>query len=245
MIVRRSLNLKIGLANRPPTGQDLPNIKRFLQSKIEDALVDRATFLPIFNDPCKIGLDGVYVFCADFQCAEWISSVVKNGIPSIDSPLIVLPQDTPLKYKPELIMVRTIACIRTKRKKAEILDGIAQMNRDLNTEKWYIRNIRPKGSCSSMVYMSMDKKSYDDICAKDNKVNWILGPITISMEVHRRKANNHNLPSAANTAAVTDNPKSVNHHSKPPSTGSVDCIPKKPRFTSNGGSGSKGHNKQT
>lgn len=245
LVVRRSLNVKICLSTRPPTGQDLPNVKRFLQSKIEDALSDRATFLPIFNDPCKIGLDGVYVFCTDFKCAEWISSVVKNGIPSIECPLIVLPQDTPLKYKPELIMVRTIACIPTKKQKADILDNIAQMNRDLNTEKWYIRNIRPKGSSSSTVYMKMDKKSYDEICARENKVNWILGPITITLEEHRPKAKKHHLPSAANKAAVTDYSKSVNHHSVPPSTGSVDCIPKRPRPTRNGESCSKGQNKQT
>lgn len=244
MVVRRTLNLKICIAQRPPAGKDLQNIKQFLQSRIEDALTDRASFLPIFKDVCKIERDGVYVFCSDFRCAEWITNIVKGGIPSINEPLTVLPQDTPLKFNPELVMVRVVSNIPTKKPKDKILDILAQMNKDLNTSKWHIRNIRPKGSTTSTVHMRMDKKSFETIKAQNNNVNWILGPITIKLEEHRSKSKLTNVSSVTNLVAATaGNSVPGELHLKPPSNGSVDGIPKGPGLTRNGGSGPKGHKK--
>lgn len=242
LVVRRTLNLKICLANRPPTGRDLPTIKSFLVSKIEEAIANRARYLPTFVSPCKIERD---VFCSDFSCAEWISDAVKNGIPEVEGALTILPHDTPLTFKPEFISVRTVICIPTKKPKAQILDFLAQMNRDLNTEKWQIKNIRPKGSCNSIVYMRMDKRSFDQICEKGNLINWILGPVTVQLEEHRSKAKSKttNTSAEAKKASATDNTKSVDNHPEPPSTGSVDGSFKAPRLTKYGGSGLKRENK--
>lgn len=214
MIVRRTLNLKICIAQRPPAGRELQTIKQFLQDKIENALTDRAPFLPIFKDVCKIGKDGVYVFCSDSRCAEWITKIVKAGIPSIDSQLTVLPQDTPLKFRPELVMVRTYACFPTKQPKEKIMDTIAQMNKQLDTQNWHIKRIRSKGS-SSMVYMRMDKRSFDNIQSQEGKINWILGPITIRLEEHRTKPKPEYTTSATNLEAATGNSLPVDSHLKP------------------------------
>lgn len=226
LVVRRTLNLKICVSNRPPAGRDLFNIKQFLREKIEKALTDGAAFIPIFKEVCRIAQDGVYVFCADFTCAEWIANIVKEGIPAVNGQLTVLPQDTPLKLKPEMVMVRVVTCIPTKQPKEKILDNLTQMNKNLNTRSWDIKRIRPKGS-SSMIFMRMDKKSFDFIVSQDSKINWILGPITIREEEHRAK------PKPPNTG---------NSHLKPPPTGDVESYPKGSGLTRNGGSKPKGKN---
>lgn len=157
--------------------------------------------MPLFDDVVKIGRDGVYVFCADARCADWITKTIGNGIPSVEGTLTVLPHDTPLIVRPELVMVRTEATIPTKLPKANILDSIAQLNRNLNTENWYIKRIRPRGS-NSIVYMRMDKRSFDAITAQNNKVHWILGPITIKLESHKSKQKTQSVTPAPTRVAV-------------------------------------------
>lgn len=156
-----------------------------LQTKIEESLEQQESYIPIFNDPCKIESDGVYIFCTDYSCTEWILKVVKDGIPTVDSALTVLPQDTPLNCKPELTMVRKVVFIPSRKPKSKILELFAKLNRNLNTEKWRIGDNRHKGSCSSTVYLKMDRKSFEVIQANNNKLNWILGPVEVRSEEHR------------------------------------------------------------
>lgn len=241
LVVRRTLHLKICVALRPPAGRDLSNIKLFLQSKIEEALTEKAPYVPLFDDVVKIGRDGVYVFCADARCADWITKITADGIPSIDGKLTVLPHDTPLKLNPEKIMIRTVATIPTKLPQEKILDSLAQLNKNLNTESWNIKRIRPRGS-NSIVYMRMDKRSFDAITAQHNKVHWILGPITIKQEEHRSKPKPQHTTSAPTGVAAPNSNPGVSHH-KPPFSKDVDGTPKGPGLTRNGGSGPKGFKK--
>ncbi len=240
--MRRTLNLNVCVAQRPPAGRDLVNIKLFLQEKIEDALTNRASFIPIFKEVCRIGRDGVYVFCSEFSCAEWIVNIVKGGIPSVNGQVTVLPQNTPQNFKPEMVMVRVVTCIPTKQPKEKILDNLAQMNKNLNTRSWDIKRIRPKGS-SSIVYMRMDKRSHDIIESHNNEINWILGPIKIRLEEHR-KPNPPNTATANNSDAASGNPLHGNSHLKPPSKEDVDSYPKGPGLTRNGGSRPNGKYQQ-
>ncbi len=199
-----------------------PNIKFHLQTRIGAALQQQGSYLP-FNDPCKTEKDGVYIFCSDFHCAEWISNVVKEGIPTVDGLLTVLPQDTPLNYKPEFTMVRTVTCIPSRKPKNKIVEFFAKMSRNINTERWKIGDSRPKGSHSSTVYIKMDKKSFEIIQANDNKLNWILGPVEVHLEEHRPKTKRSGAASAAKKAAATANSKAVENHRKQPSLRSVEC----------------------
>lgn len=241
LVVRRTLNLKICITDRPPMGKDLAYIKQFLHGKIEEALAN-GSFLPIFNDVCKIEKDGVYVYCSDSLCVNWIYDVVKNGIPSLSSPLTVLPQDTPMLYRPEQIMVRTVTFIPTRQTKENILKNMAQLNSNLNTEKWRIKNLRPKGA-GSVIHMRMDKKSFDTIRGQQHKINWILGPIIINQETHQPK--HGKAASAPDTVAAESTSALGTNHFIPPSTEVVAGTPKEPGLTKYGGSGPKGYNKPT
>lgn len=223
MVVRRTLNLKICIAQRPPAGKDLQYIKQFLRDKIEESLENGASFIPIFKNVCKIGQDGVYVFCSDFQCAEWTTNIVREGIPSVDGHLTVLPQDTPLIFRPELVGVRTVSCIPTKQPKEKILNNLAS----LDTQGWDIKRIRPKGS-SSMVYMRMDNRSFDTIQSQEGKINWILGPINVKLEEHRAKLKPPNATSAPILDAATGKSLPVDSHLKPSPMRDVDGTPDGP-----------------
>lgn len=182
-----TLNLKISNPNKPLSGKELQIIKKFLQHVIEQALEHQEEFIPIFTEPCKIEKDGVYFYCSDQKCARWICLNAKTGIPGISGKLVALPQEEQLQFDPEFVNVRVVSIIPTKLPKGQILKNLARMNGDLNTEKWRIGKTIPKGSTSSKVYMRMDKHSFDAICARNNKVNWILGPIDIFRETRNPK----------------------------------------------------------
>lgn len=208
-LVQRTLNLKICLPFRPLSSNEMQIIKKFLRYQIEQALENKAKFIPIFTEPCKIEKDGVHVFCSDQTCAEWVKFIAITGIPEIVGKLTVLPQETPLKFGPEFVSVRVVTCIPTKKPKDQILDNMAQLNKDLNTEKWQITKIRPKGPTSSTVFMRMDARPFDTICARNNnRINCILGPITIRKEEHKqsKKPNpNPDPQSAKDTTTARSN----------------------------------------
>lgn len=197
LMTRRILNIKVSVAKRPPSRMDLQTIKKFLHYQIERAVEEKADFIPTFNEPCRIERDGVYVYCSDQKCADWVKWIANGGIPDTSGALVVLPHETPLNLEPEHIMIRVQTCIPTRKPKNKILEFLAQLNKELNTEKWNIRNLRLKGSSSVMAYMKMDKPSFDTICARGNQLNWILGPIDIKREEHgdkekrSRAAKNH------------------------------------------------------
>ncbi len=189
LIARRTLNVKVCIAKQPPTSTDLQAIKKFLQYQIEQAVADGAEFIPIFTEPCIIKRDGVYVFCSNLKCVNWVKFIAIGGIPGTSGELVVLPHETPLNWNPENIIIRVRATIPTRKPKEIILRFLADLNKEYNTEKWTIKRTRPKGASSLVAYMRIDKPSFDAICARDNKLNWILGPINIEREVHGNKPN--------------------------------------------------------
>lgn len=198
---RRNLNLKVCASRRPLTSKELQNIKQFLIYQIEQALEHRSNFIPIFTEPCKIGQDGVYVYCADETCAQWIKHSANMGIPDISEKLVTLPHETPVLFDPTFVTVRVYTTIPTQKPKDKILEDLAQLNRDLNTERWQIKRIRPKGPKSSIAYIRMDKRSYDTITVRDDDgekiINWILGPIVIKRETHKPGPKKPQVASAA------------------------------------------------
>lgn len=231
-----TLNLKVCMPQRPPTGKELQTIKQFLQYQIEAALSNREKFIPLFTEPCKIERDGVYVYCSDLACTKWLKCMVIPGIPDVSGVLTVLPQDTPLKLDPNFVMVRIVVCIPTRKPGDQILNNLAQLNKDLNTERWCIKRIRPKGSSKSMVFMRIDKQSYDTIASRNGKVNWILGPIYFEIEGHRsRKKSRQNPTSGSDKPVDTNNLMQKNHGVQPPSNRSVDKT-----LSRDGGSNRKG-----
>lgn len=242
---RSTLNVKVSFSRRPPTGKELQEIKMFLQYQIEQALEHRADFIPLFSAPCKIGRDGVYIYCADLACEKWVTYIAKTGIPGFPDALVVVPQETQMKFDPTFVMVRVVSKIPTKQPKDKILDNLAQLNRDLNTDSWQIKSIRPKGS-SSMVYMRIDKRSFDTITERGSTVNWILGPININMEEHNSRSKTQTQTEILSSEAD----KSVNEnkfrpHSKPPSDRSVEHTPRGTGLTRNGESDPKGSNERS
>ena len=147
--------------------------------------------------------------------------------------LIVLPHDTPMLYRPEHVMVRTVTTIPSRKTKDEILNYMARLNKHLNTEKWRITNSRPKGT-GLLLHMRMDKQSFDIIERQNGKINWILGPIIINKETHNPKRGS--FSSAPSTVAAISNSDLGEHHLTPPSSEVVDGTPKAPGLTSYGGS---------
>lgn len=226
LLERRTLNLKVSSTCRPLTGIELRTIKQFLKYQIEQSLADRKEFIPIFTEPCKIGQDGVYVYCADQNCALWVTHMAMGGIPDVPIKLAVLPHETQLQFDPNFVNVRVVTTIPTKKPKDMILNDLAQLNKDLNIESWRITNIRPKGSSSSTVFMRIDKRSFDTISAReDNKVNWILGPISFKKEIHKARPKKSNPQSATDRSVATPSSEATDRHFKPPSVRSVEATP--------------------
>lgn len=149
-----------------------------------------------------------------------------GGIPDISSKLVVLPHETQLQFDPYFVNVRVVMTIPTKKPGDVSLSDLAQLNKDLNIERWRITRIRPKGSSSSKVYMRMDKRSFDTISARDgNYVNWILGPISINKEVHKAQPKKSNPQSVKDNSVATPNSGTVDRHLKPPFVESVEDTP--------------------
>lgn len=243
LLERRTLHLKVCLTTRPLNGNEMQKIKKFLQYQIEKVLEEGAKFIPTFAKPCRIEKDGVYIYCKDQTSAQWVAVIIGVGVPEVSGRLKVLPQETPLKFEPESISVRVVTYIPTKRPKHQILKDIAQLNRELNTERWCVKNVRPKGS-GSMVYMRMDKRSFDTISERvDNEINWILGPINVRKEEHRSQIKNPGLSSVNKEVETTGLLGPTNRHFKPPSFGSVDGTPAGMRLSKNGQSGPSGSDK--
>lgn len=241
LVQQRTLNLKLCASNRPLTGKEMQIVKKFLIYQIEQALEHQSKHIPIFTEPCKIGQDGVYVYCADQACAQWVTYIAKTGIPEISDTLVTLPHTTPVQLNPDFISVRVVTTIPTRKPKDKILQHMAQLNEDLNTEKWGIRKIRPKGSNSSTVYMHMDKRSFDTITAKDekNRINWILGPIEIRREEHKPRPNKIHPASTMGESKAAGHHQPTESHFRPPSAGSVEGTPRSTSLTINGNGGSK------
>lgn len=236
LLEQRTLNLKVCASNRQLTGQELQIVKKFFIYQIEQALVHQNTFIPIFTEPSKIDHDGLYVFCADQKCAQWVTYIASTGIPEIPGKLVTLPHTTPVQLNPDFVNVRVVTTIPTRKPKEEILNDLVQLNKDLNVEKWGIHKIRPKGSCSSTVYMRMDKTSFDTITARDesSRINWIFGPIEIRKEEHKPRPKKHHPASEMDKSKAVSNLRGMAGHFKPPSSGSVDSTPRGTRLDRNG-----------
>lgn len=235
LLVRRTLNLKVSALSKPLTDIELKTIRQFLIYQIEQALADRKEFIPIFTEPCKIGQDGVYVYCADQSCAMWVLYMVKGGIPEIYSKLVVVPHDMQMQFDPVFVNVRVVTTIPTRRPKDQILSDLGQLNKDLDTDRWRITNIRRKGSSNSTVYMRIDKRSFDTINAREgNKVNWILGPISIEKEVHKARPKKSNPQSETDVCGHT-NVRATDQQFEPPTSSSVEGTSVGAKFTKNEG----------
>lgn len=91
------------------------------------------------------------------------------GIPDFPEKLVALPQETPVIFDPAFVNVRVVTTIPTQKSKEKILETLAQLNKDLNTERWNITNTRRKGSSSLTVYMRIDKRSFDKITDRDDE----------------------------------------------------------------------------
>lgn len=137
-----SLELKVCLENNGnPNRKDLNKIKNFLVAKIEEAIEQKKEFVPIVNDNI-VKTDGVYVWCSDAPCADWLYKVVQNTIPDLTSNIVVVPQSQvlPITTIPKTSLVRTIVTVPTRKENSQILGIFAQLNKQLNTEKWIQRN---------------------------------------------------------------------------------------------------------
>lgn len=220
LLERRTMNLKVCAAQRPLTSKELHTIKRFLIYQIEQSLEHESDFIPIFTEPCKIGQDGVYVYCANQACANWITHMAATGFPEISERMVILPHETPVTLNPIFINVRVITTIPTRKSKDEILKILARLNRNLNTEKWRITKMRNKGSSNSTVYMRIDKLSFDMITnqAEEGRVNWILGPIKFKKETRESRPKKVKKTEASDGKHL----ESAKRHFKPPSAGGVD-----------------------
>lgn len=220
-------------AQRPLTSKELHTIKSFLIHQIEQSLEHESDFIPIFTEPCKIGQDGVYVYCANQACANWITHMTATGFPEISERMVILPHETPVTFNPIFIEVRVITTIPTRKSKDEILKNLAQLNRNLNTKKWRITKMRNKGSKSSTVYMRIDKLSFDTITnqAEEGRVNWILGPINFRKETHESRSKKVKKTEASDGKHL----ESAKRHFKPPSAGGVDNTNRSTKLNRNGG----------
>lgn len=121
---------------------------------------------------------------------------------------------------------------------------MTSLNKHLNTEKWRIVDLSPRGSGSKVV-MRIDKQSFDIIIKERNhEINWVLGPIVVEKETHNSKKKK-SASAPAKAAAVSHSKLGVTHLT-PPSQEVVEGTPKAPRLTVNGGSGAgKGKNRPT
>lgn len=191
---RKTLHLKVCLADKQPVGKDLSNVKNFLNEKIEETIENRS-FLPIFN-ACRIGVDGVYLVCSDYSCAEWLTNIVKSDIPNVQSKLIILPQDEQVQLVETQTMVRVVACVPSRKSNEIILDTFAQHNKNLNTEKWKITSKRYKGAIRSTIFMRIDKESFEIIKQQGNLINWILAETIEVMKEHQKGKPRHGKTSS-------------------------------------------------
>ncbi len=189
-IVKESLHLKICLKNKAPSGSDLKTITNFLNNKIIEAL-DYGGFIPIFYDN-ELGNDGMYLKCSDYACANWLRNVIKEAEAATNLNLIVLKHDEKPMVPNGSDHVRVVTCIPTRRDYALILNTMAKLNKNLNTEKWRIAKHRFKGATKMTLYMRMDKQYFEAIKAQNNQIFWLLGHIDITLERSGINTNNNN-----------------------------------------------------
>lgn len=214
-IASKTLNLKVVLADRPPAGSELLNVKQFLYDKIEKAVED-GKYLPIFKG-CYVGKDGVYTFCSDYSCAEWLKNIIKMGAPGINSKLIALPHEAPVKMAAVKDMVRVVTTLPTRNTNQFILKALAGFNKNLNTEDWRITKRRPKGASKLTLFMRMDRASFNLIGRQNGEINWILKPEAVELE--KKKPKNGNVSPGGNQPTVTRNPVSGQRQQSRPSSG--------------------------
>lgn len=184
-VAKKTLNLKVCLADRPPLGSDLNKIKKFLNDKIEESIISQS-FVPIFARDCFVGRDGFYTPCSNFSCAEWLMNTVGTNIPDVDSKIIVLPHDSTVPVVASNNLVRVVVHVPTRKPNDFILNAMARLNNNLDTGKWRINNRRFKGATKSTLYMRMDKDSYQTIVNQGNVINWILGQVDIMKEIRSK-----------------------------------------------------------
>lgn len=239
-VTAKTLDLKVVLSDRAPAGRDLIGVKKFLSDKIEDS-VSNKSFLPIFKK-CYVGKDGVYAFCSDFACAQWLVNVIKLGVPGIDSKLAVIPHDVPVKLAEVKDMVRVVVTLPSRKTNEFILTAFAGYNKDLNTEDWRIRKRRNKGASKTTLFMRMDRASFEQLTKRNGEINWILGTVRVVIEKRRSKPSNGSVSPVGNQPAVLGNPvPSKRPKSKPsPYTGVMEVDQVVPGLTLEEGSGTLG-----
>ncbi|KAJ6643519.1 hypothetical protein Bhyg_08481 [Pseudolycoriella hygida] len=185
-VAGRTLKIKIGPTAGPQIAIILPKIRKFLEDKIFDAVMDD-TFTPTFMENNRIGKDGLYLHCTDFSSAEWIRNTMTAASEFKESRIVVVPQEEEINFKPQSSHVRVKACVPMRKSGEEILKTMAKLNKHLNTEKWHIKRIIPNGTVKSTLYIRMDIPSFEVIKSQNNQINWILGTIEIRQERYGNK----------------------------------------------------------
>lgn len=237
-IVKKTLQLKICLAEKKPEGNELKTIRNHLEGKVIEAL-EKEKFIPVFEKNW-IGEDGVYVVCADFSCAEWVAKMVKEGIPGIKSKLAILPHDIVVKLKLAPEPIRVVTRVFTRKPNEFILDAMAKLNKNLNTEGWKIRSRRNHGTHKLTLFMKVDQASYEQIQKQGNKINWIMGSIVMELE---RPKGGEGKTSAVPPTKEQGSPSPATRSTNQTSARNTLASPKVSGLTRKGGSGPKGNSK--
>lgn len=227
-VIKKTLNLKVCLADYHPSVKDTKTIKNFLSDKIIEALNDDGKLVPIFKD-CTPREDGVYLVCTDISCAEWLFNTIERGIPNFNHKLIIVPHDEQIKVSAaKQSHIRVVTCLPTRKDKVFILGAMAKLNVNLNTEKWRITGRRNKGAAKLTLYMRMDEESYDKVVQQGNVINWILGPVDITKEKNRSKSKRGKTPPATELVSETamQGTPSGNHTVRPSSSEVWKGVPK-------------------
>lgn len=124
-------------------------------------------FLSVF-----IGTDGLYLNCVNFSSPEWVINTINLANEFTESKLVV----------------RAMTTIPTRKEIPDIFKAIAYLNKNLKIEKWRITWKRFWGAAKYIIYMRMDKQSFETIAKQGLCINWLLGTIKLTLERHGKKS---------------------------------------------------------
>lgn len=200
--VLKSLDMKVCIVDRPPVSKDMRSVQDYLTGKIEEAVLQN-DFIPLFRKNPYIGKDGVYLSCSNSRCGDWLLNFNDSVVPNINGKIIVVPQDQIVTVASQERQVRTVVHLPTRKSNDFILNALAGLNTNLNTEKWKISSRKHKGATKTTLFMRMDSESFEIIKQQNFIINWILGTAIVELENQKSKSKKGNQPSGASTATAS------------------------------------------
>lgn len=105
-------------------------------------------------------------------------------------------------------LLRTLVTIPSRKGNGQILQTFADLNKNINTEKWVIAHRRYKGAVKTTLYLRMDREAFQIIESQGRELKWILDKVEVTLENRKPKPRKRQTSSASEGKPPIEKPNS-------------------------------------